>query len=320
MKRLLTVLIVLTAAPAAYSWGPLGHRIVAETAALLVADDQPASWGPLLARHRFELGVYAFQPDSLFRHIDGAGGAVEGPTHYLFLDASGELAGRGGSVDRRVAQFLDLARAELAPVRAVKGGYQPGATASGDARRVFLGLYDLGVLAHYSGDAAMPFHATADTNGNARGQGGIHFYFENDCVNALEPGLAADVLHAARKGRKAWLRAWQAGPGTPESLVRAVLTESLSAAARVSELDRVHAVTTLQAPGSTANATRKPPAEGCRAMRSILVDRLARGAALTAALWESALPGGVDFSGGADLQFSDMHQTPEYVAPRPATK
>jgi hypothetical protein len=51
-------------------------------------------------------------------------------------------------------------------------------------------------------------------------------------------------------------------------------------------------------------------------MRSILVDRLARGAVLTAALWERALPEGVDFSGSGDLQFSDMVLAPDYVAPR----
>jgi len=316
VKRFLAACLIATFAPVAFAWGPIGHRIVAETAALLVADDRPSTWGPLMARHRFELGVYAFQPDSLFRHIDGAGGTVEGPTHYLFLDATGEMAERRGSVDRRIVQFLDLARAELSPVRAVSGGYQPGATAEGDARHIFRGLYDLGVLAHYSGDAAMPYHATADTNGLARGEGGIHIYFESDCVNALEPGLAPDVLALARKNRKNWLRAWRAVPGKTEDLVKAVLADSLSVVPRVSELDRLHAVTALQAPGSPANAKRKPPAEGCRAMRSLLVDRLARGAALTATLWESALPDGVDFSDGAGLQFSDMIQSPAYVAPR----
>jgi hypothetical protein len=50
-------------------------------------------------------------------------------------------------------------------------------------------------------------------------------------------------------------------------------------------------------------------------MRPILVDRLARGAVLTAALWESALPDGVDFSGASALQFSDMNLPPAYVAP-----
>ncbi len=51
-------------------------------------------------------------------------------------------------------------------------------------------------------------------------------------------------------------------------------------------------------------------------MRPLIIDRLARGAVLTAVLWERALPAGVDFSGAADLQYSDMVLAPEYVAPR----
>jgi hypothetical protein len=50
-----------------------------------------------LARHRFELGVYAFLPDASFRFRDGAGGKIEAPTHYLNLDA---IAGERGAPGR----------------------------------------------------------------------------------------------------------------------------------------------------------------------------------------------------------------------------
>ena len=316
MKKALVATLVCALSPAALAWGPLGHRVVAETAALVVEDDLPTSWGSIIARHRFELGVYAFLPDARFRHVDGASGQIEAPTHYLYLDDPSGEAARAGTVDRRIVQFLDLARGALEGVRAPKGGYQRGATAEGDARRVYVALYDLGVMAHYSGDASMPYHATSDTHGYSRGEGGIHFYFESDCVNALEPGLAADVLAAARKNRVRWLRAWRADPKLPLPLVRAVLEDSLAAVEKVSELDRLHAVTKLQTPGSRTDAQRKPASLGCRAMRPVLVDRLARGAVLTAFLWESALPGGVDFSGASSLQFSDMELAADYVSPR----
>jgi hypothetical protein len=317
VKTLSTLLFcAVLSSSLAFGWGPLGHRIVAETAALLVADDLPTTWGPLLARHRFELGVYAFLPDASFRHIDGAGGKLEAPSHYLNLD--GERAdGTGrGSVDRRVAQFLGLAEAQFDEVKKPPGGYQRGASSEGDARRIFLGLYNLGVMAHYAGDASMPFHATADWDGVALGEGGIHFYFESDCVNALEPGLAADVLASARRHRAAWVRTWKADSARTEDMVRAVLAEGLAAVADVSALDLAHAVTRRQAPGTKTPALRKPPAVGCRAMRPLIVDRLARGAVLTAALWERVLPVGVDFSGAADLHYSDMVLAPDYVAPR----
>lgn len=315
MKQALVAILFAAGSPAAFAWGPLGHRVVAETAALLVEDDLAATWGPLVARHRFELGVYAFLPDSLFRHIDGASGQVEAPTHYLNRDVPSDEATRRGTVDRRIVQFLELARSQLKDVHAPKGGYQRGADSSGDTRRVFLGLYDLGVMAHYSGDASMPYHATEDFNGYSRGEGGIHFYFESECVNALEPELATDVLALARRSRRRWLRAWRADPNRPAELVTAVLDDSLAAVARVSELDRRHAVMKLAAPGSSGTAQRKPAAEGCRSMRPVLIECLARGAVLTATLWKSVLPRDVDFSGAEALQFSDMQPPADYVVP-----
>jgi hypothetical protein len=296
------------------AWGPLGHRTVAETASLLVQDDLPATWGPLLARHRFELGVYSFVPDARFRHIDGHGGSVEAPTHYLNLDArEGE---RTGAVDRRVAQFLELAGAELKEVHAPTGGYVRGATAKGDAGRIYLALFDLGVMAHYSGDASMPYHATADSNGFSQGEGGIHFYFESACVDAFEPALAVEVLAQARRYRARWLADWGAAKVSPSQLVVAVLEDSLAAVAAVADLDKRHAVVRLAKAGSKDNARRKPAAEGCKAMRPLLVERLAKGAVLTAFLWESVLPEGVDFSGATELQFSDMELEPAYLPPR----
>jgi hypothetical protein len=316
MKRLAAALVLIAAWGSASAWGPIGHRTVAETAALLVADDQPEGWGPLLARHRFELGVYSFFPDALFRHIDGANGAIEAPTHVLALDAGSDEPSVRGTVDRRISQFLDLARAELGPVRHPPGGYVRGGTAEGDAGRVYTGLFYLGVLAHYSGDTAVPFHATADTHGFARGQGGVHIFFESDCVNTNEPGLAADVLARARKYRARWLRDWAGTSQEPRKLVASMLADSLATVDTVCELDRRQAVIKLAPAGSKAPAERKPAAAGCRGMRPVLVDRLARASVLTAALWESVLPTGVDFSDAGSLQFSDMHLSPEYIAPR----
>lgn len=304
---------VALAAPA-HAWGPLGHRIVAESAALLVQDDLPETWGPLLARHRFALGIYAFVPDSRFRHTDGRGGKLEGPTHYVNLDAP-HCAPRG-SVDRRVAQFAARAGADLHPVTKPVGGYVAGATADGDVRRIYLGLLDLGLMAHYSGDASMPYHAAADSNGFAAGEGGIHYYFENDCVDAFEPGLAEEVLAVAREKRSAWTAAWSAAGTTPEALVGAVLKDSLAAVAKVSEIDKRDAVITPSRPGGKTPAVRKPPVEGCRSLRPIVVERLAKGAVLTAIIWESVLPRtGVDFKGASSLLFSDLVSDPAYVPP-----
>jgi hypothetical protein len=342
--RLFLSAALLLHAPSALSWGPLGHRIVAETAARLVELDQPGGWGPILARHRFELGWYAVVPDAVFRHERPE---VEGPTHFFEIDLvlgpgpwGGEAEEALGAIpgdflparDRleakigrerlaivgrapwRVEQLRSLAAGSLAPVRSARGGYQRGNTSGGDARAIFDGIYYLGVLSHYTGDAAMPYHAVSDWNGWGTGQGNVHFYFESDCVNALEPGLGEEVLLSARRHREKWLADWRADEGSTPATMYRVFLESARSVATLARLDRERVVVTPSDAGAKVPAVRRPAASGCRALRGLLVERLARGAALTAWVWEGALPAIVDFEGSATLQFSDLHE-PEFIAP-----
>jgi hypothetical protein len=339
----------------ARAWGPIGHRIVAETAALLIeqgGSQQSVGWGPILARQRFELGYYAILPDSLFRTIDGAGGQTEGPTHFIALDLlTGSKAStpeaakavaaipRGwdeaqkhfeaklgadklqqlGSVPWRVEQLLDLAAAELKPVKEVKGTYQTGARSEGDARRIYRALYYLGLMAHYTGDATMPYHSTSDWNGYDDGHGGIHFYFEADCVNALEPGISTRVLAAAQKQAAAWLAEWKATPSEPiPGVMLNVLYGNFPLIRTIEKLDAAGALAGKpEAKGSKTWPKRKAPKDGCPFFRELLVDRLAKGAVLTAYAWRRALPtSDVDFSGAAELQFADFEANPAYVPPK----
>lgn len=314
---LASLLAAATAGPAR-AWGDLGHRMVTETAAMLVERDLPDTWGPLFARHRFQLGYASVLPDALFRRIDGAQGQVEAPTHFLQLD---RLAGdprpssQSGSVPWRTAQLLELAHDQVGAVRQVRGDYQSGATAQGDLKRVFAALSWFGLMSHYSGDAAVPHHASSDWNSYAEGQGGLHFYFESDCVNALEPGLSQDVLDSALRNRARWLEAWGADHEPPAGLVLRLLADSSEALPGLLAIDRRKVVTKPAAPAAETDALRRAPAQGCRAMRALLVERLAKGAVATAHLWETALPRDVDFTGGEKLSFSDFVLEPAYVAP-----
>jgi hypothetical protein len=344
----LATLLVATPSRPAKAWGDLGHRLVTETAALLVEKDLPDTWGPLFAKNRFQLGYYSILPDALYRRIDGSEGRLEAPTHFLHLDllagpsrvstpspaafdaiprrfseAKGDLEprigretfARSGSVPWRTAQFLDLAGDQVGSVRQVRGGYQGGATSRGDMRSVSVGLSYFGLMSHYSADAAVPHHASSDWNSYAEGQGGLHFYFESDCVSALEPGLSAEVLAAALRNRSRWLEEWRVDQEPPAGVVIRLLIDSAEALPRILAIDRRKVVTTLATPGREVDALRRDPRQGCRAMRALLVERLAKGAVATAHLWETVLPRGVDFDGDASPYFSDFELNPEYVAP-----
>ena len=319
----------------ALAWGPLGHRIVAETATLLMQNNDP-ELGGFLSRHRFELGYYAFLPDSLFRH--GEGKTIEPPTHFFDVDRVlkksptsesreedlktlallnsnfpkfAEMFPNTGSAPWRVEQFLKSTVRTLEPVKKLKGTYQSGWIDPDGAGRLFRSLVYLGLMAHYTGDAVMPYHATSDFNGVKTEQKGIHFYFEGDCINALEPGLSTDVLAEAIKNEKTWLQSWDAAKSTPLQLMFRIFYESYLKISEVAKVDRESAVVMT----TSERVTRKKPKDGCPAFRPLLVEQLAKGSVLTAYLWSTVLHEKINFSEATELQFSDIDTSPKYPVP-----
>ncbi|MBC7690497.1 MAG: hypothetical protein H7222_01900 [Methylotenera sp.] len=355
----LTTSLLLTSTPA-LAWGPIGHRMIAETAAILVhRDSAPDSrdskarnakkvwWGNLFNRHRFELGYYAFVPDAIFRH---EADQLEPPTHYFDVDLAlgqkiSELrdtpetfqklvklsppdlskltstAKKAGTVPWRVQEFHDLALQELKPIQKVKGGYQPGQSDPQGASKINQTLFLMGVMAHYTGDSTMPYHATLDYNGWDTDQAGIHFFFESDCVNALEPGLSEQVLKLAFEKKKDWLKAWNATSLTPLQLVLKVLIDSAVQVPELARVDREKVVLKPSKKGTKAFAERRDADQACEAFRPLLTQQLAKGAVLTAALWEridsSPEAQKIDVSEAKDLQFSDLKANPKYISPSP---
>ena len=327
-----TIVVLACAPPPAFAWGSFGHRVVAETAALLVEDDQPAGLGNLLARHRFELGVYAFRPDSTFRHHDGKSGALEAPLHFLSTDAltmpmseldvafaevdkklaALEEKGPIGRVPWRIDQLHGMIAADWLKVPAVFGTYQRGETADEPQKSIFRALFHMGVLAHYTGDIAVPHHASKDSNSFHKNQGGLHFYFEGDCVEVFEPDLANNVLKLARKQKKAWTVAHAATTSSPVRIALSVLQSSVAALPAVEKADKESAL--LAASVGQSFAKRKPAAQGCKALRQHVEERLALGAVITAALWQRAVPSGVDWQRVRTLQFNDIHETEPFIA------
>jgi hypothetical protein len=78
-------------------------------AAILVAENpKSADWGKLLARHRFELGVYSTTPDNTYRYIDGNEGKTEAPTHFFDIDVF--LGPRGAGKPYTSAELATLPR------------------------------------------------------------------------------------------------------------------------------------------------------------------------------------------------------------------
>ncbi len=382
----ISILILTLLAPtAAQAWGPLGHRMIAENAALLIekaerehqksplkSPPEWGGWGAFLARHRFELGYYSIIPDSHYRANDGKGGKTEAPCHFFDID----LVLKGpynrarsvvlqkeidqfpadftpaqarlkeilpaqtdpltlGTAPWRTEQMMNRVWNELNSVKSATGTYQSGKTSTGDARKIYDALTDLGVMSHYTGDAAMPHHATHDWNGYDVGHGGIHFYFENDCVNVNEPGVSEEVLKLAWKNREKWLKEWKVAERRPSQVLLAMFLDSAEALTSVIDIDTKHAVITPGpvpsgvapttatpaiatdpvVPKKKIDAIRKDAHLGCQKFRPLVIERLAKAVVLTAAMWERVLPKGVNFDGPTPLKFSDFEFYTGYIQP-----
>jgi hypothetical protein len=216
-----------------------------------------------------------------------------------------------------VEQLQNLANFELQKIREVTGGYLRGESASGDPKRIYQALFYLGVMAHYSGDASVPYHATSDWNGWEKGLGGTHFYFEFDCVNTLEPGLSASVLEEALNNQSLWLEKWNHTASRPNTiaLILKMFIDSANAIASLDQIDRDNALLRASDMALNKPAIRKDPKLGCLAFKKLIIERLAKGAVLTSVLWKTVLPQKVIFNEGNQLQFSDILFNPEFIAP-----
>ncbi len=166
-----------TERPAA--WGFEAHRLIADRAIDLL----PASIRPFFVKHRAMISEHAIDPD-LWRT---AGWAEEPPQHFLGLDAFGPPPFDALPHDK------DAAIAKFGREMMLKNGLLPWrleemhgklvrAFADAKAERPYARdniKFLSAVVAHYVGDAHVPFHAVMNYDGQLTNQHGLHSRFES---------------------------------------------------------------------------------------------------------------------------------------------
>lgn len=65
-------------------------------------------------------------------------------------------------------------------------------------------MVNLGLLGHFVGDGSQPLHNTADYDGWGRGHGGLHSWFEDTLVSAMDENLIANIVKEAKKPETAF--------------------------------------------------------------------------------------------------------------------
>lgn len=212
-------LLISTPSSEALAWGSTGHRLIGQAAVAALPAEVPAFLRTPAAIEA--IGELAREPDR-WRNAGWAHDSARDPAHFVDVDDEGKVLG-GPALKQ-----LPLTRAEYdAALRAVgsdsnHAGYLPYAiidgwqqlakdfaywrvlTAAvpreqnperkawleGDlARRETLIINDLGVWAHYVGDASQPMHVSVHYNGwgkypnpNGYTQAHVHAAFEGEYV------------------------------------------------------------------------------------------------------------------------------------------
>ena len=297
--RLVVIGLVLCVATRAHAWGERGHDVVTRVAARLVAarmGDDPSLSTPLVQREHM-LAHLANVPDIVWRGGDPATAKANGPTHYInwekllttparddaprayakaveLAKARGvDLAGDVGTAPWRVEQLATAMTAALTKVK------REGTS----EERVNEALLYAGLLSHFVGDLAQPYHNTSDHDGWQTGQGGIHAYFESDLVSAAPLQLEADVYAVALATEPAKKLVRGTDP------LELAIAESFDALGRLDEvrrLDQEHAV--LVKSDGKKPAKRKPAGVALPHFQGCITERLATGADVLAALWMQA--------------------------------
>jgi hypothetical protein len=224
-------LLLANAAPA-LAWGERGHDLIARVAARLIVERSPRGdeYAAVFERKELMLGHLANIPDIMWRSLDRATQAENGPTHYVdtdFFDTSPSYATAPRSPAELVARVAKLCAKPPANYvcPALNPGETPQAAAVGTApfrvRQLFdrmvaaltkaktaatpkdmiaavdEALLDGGLMAHFVGDLGNPWHTNRDYDGWESGEGGIHGYFEETLVDALPLALDEDVIAEA---------------------------------------------------------------------------------------------------------------------------
>lgn len=278
----------------ASAWGERGHRVICEVAVRLVREEGLA----VLLRNRGPMmGHLCNIPDILWRGSRKSSREADA-SHFINADLFRTPV---GSLPLEFVAFRALARKEgIAPERetgslwwradqffrmAVLDGKK--AKASGLDSDIFGLIVDLGLLGHFVGDGAMPYHSTADYDGWEKGRGGIHGYYETLLVDDHPLDLPMTVFRQAETMKR---------PVATVPVVGRMRELSEASLKDIAELEKRDDKAILQrsqrAPGADRRKDKR--AERLPAFRAVEIfgdlpsRHLARGASFLAELWDRA--------------------------------
>jgi hypothetical protein len=286
----------------AWAWGGTGHRYIGEVAVRHFPKQIPAFLRSEQAAS--QIGLMAQEPD-ISRNAGQPHDADSDPGHFVDVSDDGSVLGgpklsalpanrrdydtalRAAGAEQYKAGFLPynimdgfqqlvkdfaLLRRDMAAQKYAKkftmSAAEKKAFIHSQAVRQILTLRDLGVWAHYVGDASQPMHASVHYNGWGEGPNpdgfvttpGLHAKFESDFVDA----------HIREQDVAAGLRSYQDCQCTIQQRTEAYLAASQAGVIPVYRLEKAGAFSAAT-PEAKDFATQRI-AEGAAMLRDLVTD------------------------------------------------
>lgn len=356
MKFLFSLLILFSTVQA-HSWGGRGHHSICSVASFLVKEPGLKEY----LQHKPQMmGHLCNMPDFYWKSLGGDANKYGNPTHFIDIEVIG-LPVKDITTDYKklIAEFTgtpdkfknDGTTIKSIPtefgsswwradqfMRAIAALKEEFAKAAPPAnfkeeqnndlpynKLAYQMVVSMGLMGHFVGDNAQPFHTSADYDGYGKGHGGIHAYFEDQVVGQFDGDLEDLILKKARSLKNPeFLK-----PKTTIEKMKVLSVISNKEIEKILKVDPIIKKSTLvkeRGMDIKTAAERKPAAEAFKKMKPLIVEEMARGALLLANLWDEAYRS----AGSPKLGSYKSYKYPftvEFVAPdyfdtteKPATK
>ncbi|MCX7675360.1 MAG: hypothetical protein N2Z70_05960 [Bdellovibrionaceae bacterium] len=184
---------------------------------------------------------------------------------------------------------------------------------------VYQAIVYAGLQGHFVGDAAQPFHTTADFDGYRVGHGGIHAYYEEELVAHLSPDWVARIVTRAESLREQWLKDKNSPLKASTVLEGSRRFLYLSHAEIPTVLERDECLEPSQEKDDQGmkirvKAKRPPAIEAVKKWEDLLVKHMAYATVYLAYLWDEAFRPSSELSLETYRSFRYPH-TVDFVAP-----
>lgn len=313
----------------ALAWGGRGHHTICDAASFLVKEKGLSEY--VTSRPQM-MGHLCNVPDFFWKSLGPEVGKLGNPTHFIDIEITGlkidevptdfksiiakyegtENKFKEGKIFSIPTEFGSIWwRADQFVRRAIAlGDTWKTATPPTNSKEeqdenlpynkaAYEFAINIGVLGHYVGDAAQPFHGTADYDGYYSGHGGIHAYYEDGVVSAMPSNLQDLIVKEGRrlqklsetKNKKEKAQVLFLTEPTTIDKMRALSIVSFKEIEMIYKLDPVLKKSELKKEKGMeirTAAERPPAATAANKYEPLIVKEMGRAASLLAALWDEA--------------------------------